>query len=157
MHLPSGQHVVTPTTLDENNSDKGVGLSYNLSAKKRKPTYDCAKKVHPTPSAETEVQCATANGLCSTLVKSCKTKAVTDILKKSKTVCKTVAPRLVAKSVTKFENSSKNFLRSVSVLYKGGILSKRKNINIRSSEIFDYDIPAERAQSLLMRPCCSAV
>lgn len=144
MHLPRGQHVVTPTTLDENNSDKCVGLSHNISAKRRKLTYDCAKKVHSTPSTEPEVQCATANGLWSTLVNNCKTKVVTDLLKKSKTVCKTVVPQIVAKSVAKFEKSSKNFLRSVSVLYKGGILSKRKYCNIRSSEIFDYDIPAKK-------------
>ena len=50
----------------------------------------------------------------------------------------------MAKSVAKFEKSSKNFLRSVSVLYKGGILSKRKYCNIRSSEIFDYDSPAKK-------------
>ena len=30
------------------------------------------------------------------------------------------------------------------MLYKGGILSKRKYCNIRSSEIFDYDIPAKK-------------
>ena len=115
VHLPRG-HVVTPTTLDENNSDKCVGLSHILR-KRRKLMYDCAKKVHSRPSStEPEVQCATANGLWSTLVKNCKTKVVTDVLKKSKTVCKTVAPQIVAKSVAKFEKSSKNFLRSVSVM-----------------------------------------
>ena len=82
MHLPRGQHVVTPTTLDDNNSDKCVGLSHNISAKRRKLTYDCAKKVHSTPNAEPEGQCATANGLWSTLVKNCKTKVVIDLLNK---------------------------------------------------------------------------
>lgn len=120
------------TTLDENNSDNCVGLSHNISAKRRKLTYDSAKKIHSIPSTEPDVQCATANGLWSTLVTNCKTKVVTDILKKPKTVCKAV------------EKSSKNFLRSVSVLYKGGILSKGKYCNIRSSEIFDYDIPAKK-------------
>ena len=119
-------------------------MSHNISAKRRKLTYDSAKKIHSTPSTEPEVQCATANGLWSTLVTNCKTKVVTGILKKSKTVCKAVVPQLVAKSVAKFEKSSKNFLRSVSVLYKGGIFSKRKYCNIRSSEIFDYDIPAKK-------------
>ena len=61
-----------PTTLDENNSDKCVGLSHNISAKRRKLTYDSAKKIHSTPSTEPEVQCATANGLWSTLVTNCK-------------------------------------------------------------------------------------
>lgn len=126
-------------------SDKCVGLSHNILRKRRKLMYDCAKKVHSRPSStEPEVQCATANGLWSTLVKNCKTKVVTDVLKKWKTVCKTVVPQILAKSVAKFEKSSKNFLRSVSVMYKGGILSKRKYCNIRSSESFDYDIPARK-------------
>lgn len=30
------------------------------------------------------------------------------------------------------------------MLYKAGILSKRRYCNIRSSEIFDYDIPAKK-------------
>ena len=120
-------------------------MSLNISRKRRKLTYDCAKKVHSRPSStEPEVQCATANGLWSTLVKNCKTEVVTDVLKRSKTVCKTVVPQIVAKSVAKFEESFKNFLRSVSVTYKGGILSKRKYCNIRSSESFDYDIPAKK-------------
>ena len=125
VHLPRGQHVVMPTTLDEKNSDK-CGLSRSISATRRKLTYDCAKKVHSTPSTEPEVQCAPANGLWSTLVKNYKTKVVIDLLKKSKTVCKTVVPQIVAKSVAKFEKSSNNFLRSVSVLYKGGILREEK-------------------------------
>ena len=79
----------------------------------------------------------------STLVKNCKTKVVVDLLNKSKTVCKTVVPQIVAKSVAKFEKSSTNFLRSVSVLYKGGILSKRKYCNLRSSQP-----RSESAQSL---------
>ena len=126
VHLPRGQHIVIPTTLDENNSDKCVGLSRNISATRRQLTYDCAKKVHSTPSTEPEIQCAPANGLWSTLVKNYKTKVVIDLLKKSKTVCKTVVPQIVAKSVAKFEKSSNNFLRSVSVLYKGGILREEK-------------------------------
>ena len=139
VHLPRGQDVVMPTTLDENNSDKCVGLSHNISVKRRKLTYEAAKKIHSRPSStEPEVQCATASGLWSTLVKNCKTKVVTDVLKRSKTVCKTVVPQIVAKSVAQFEKSSKNFLTSVTVLYKGGILSKRKYCNIRSSESFDY-------------------
>ena len=89
-----------PTTLDEDNSDKCIGLSLNISHKRRKLTYDCGKKVHSRPSStEPEVHCATANGLWSTLVKNCKTEVVTDVLKRSKTVCNTVVPQIVAKSV----------------------------------------------------------
>ena len=45
VHLPRGQHVVTPTMVDENDSDKCVGLSRTISAKRRKLTYDAVKKI----------------------------------------------------------------------------------------------------------------
>ena len=145
VHLPRGQHVVTPTIVDENNSDKCVGLSHTISAKKRKLTYDAVKKIHSRPgSAEPEVQSAAANGLWNTLVTNVKSKVVADLLKGSKTVGKTVVPQIVAKSVATFEKSSKNILRSVSVLYRGGILSKRKYCSIRSSESFDYDVTSKK-------------
>lgn len=83
VHLPRGQHVVTRTTLDENNCDKSVGVSCNIAAKRRKLTYDAAKKIHSNPSStEPEVQCATANGLWNTLVTNVKSKVVTDLLKR---------------------------------------------------------------------------
>lgn len=93
---------MTPTALDENNS---VLVCHATTAKRRKLTCDCAKKVHSTQSTGPEVQRAPANGLWSTLVKNYKTKVVIDLLKKSKTVCKTVVPQIVAKSAAKFEKS----------------------------------------------------
>ena len=135
----------TPSTLDENNSDKVIGVSHNIATKRRRLTYDAAKKIHANSNlTEPEVQCATASGMWNMLVTNVKSKVVTDLLKRSNTVCKTVVPQIVANSVINFEKSSKNYQRSVSVLYRGGILSERKYCSVRSSEYFEYDIPTKR-------------
>ena len=143
--MPRGSIVATPSTLDENNSDKVIGVSHNIATKRRRLTYDAAKKIHANSNlTEPEVQCATASGMWNTLVTNVKSKVVTYLLKRSNTVCKTVVPQIVANSVIKFEKSSKNYQRSVSVLYRSGILSKRKYCSVRSSENFEYDIPTKR-------------
>ena len=93
VHMPRGSIVATPSTLDENNSDKVIGVSHNIATKRRRLTYDAAKKIHANSNlTEPEVQCATATRMWNTLV---------------------------ANSVIKFEKSSNNYQRSVSVLYRG--------------------------------------
>lgn len=47
-----------------------------------------------------------------------------------------------------------NFFRFVSVLYKGGIFSKRKYCNIRFLEIFDYDILVKKRKCIEFEEGC---
>ena len=140
-----GSTITTATKLDENNSDKVTGIFHTIAAKRRKRTYDAAMKIHANPkSTKPEATCAVANGIWNTLVTNVKTKVVARVLKKSKIVCENVVPQIVNDSVSGFEKSSKNFIRSVSVLNREGILSKRKYCSVRSSKIFDWDIPTKR-------------
>lgn len=44
-----------------------------------------------------------------------------------------VFPKVLMEQVRNFEKSDSNFIRSVNVLYKGGIASKQKYISIKSS------------------------
>lgn len=44
-----------------------------------------------------------------------------------------VFPKVLMEQVRNFEKSDSNFIRSVNVLYKGGIASKQKYILIKSS------------------------
>lgn len=69
----------------------------------------------------------------NTLFTNVKTKVVARVLKKSKIVCENVLK----------EKSSKNFIRSVNVLYQKGIL-RRKYCSVRSLEIVDWEIPSKR-------------
>ena len=58
------------------------------------------------------------------------------VLKLPKLIHK-VLPKLVKNHVEEFENSMVNFIGSVKVLYRGGIASKAKFCQIRSSLIMD--------------------
>ena len=142
VHMPKGRSAdAIPTKLDENNSDKVFGISHNLARKRRKLTYAAVQNIHAT-AKDTNEEAKTANkcGLWYTLVTSVPSKDITELCKKSSTFGKNVIPTIVKSAVTSFEKSPKNLIRSVSVLYRGGMLSKRKYSAVRSSEIFDYDV-----------------
>ena len=62
------------------------------------------------------------------------------VLKLPKLIHK-VLPKLVKNHVEEFENSMVNFIGSVKVLYRGGIASKAKFCQIRSSLIMDTNEP----------------
>ena len=155
--MPRGPRstITTATKLDENNSDKVTGISHTIVAKRRKRTYDAAMKIHAIPkSTKPEATCVAGNGMWNTLVTNVKTKVVARVLRKSKIVCENVVPQIVNDSVSGFEKSSKNFIRSASVLYREGILSKRKYCSVRSSEIFDWDIPSKRRKCTEFAESC---
>ena len=140
--MPKGRSAdAIPTKLDENNSDKVIGISHNLARKRRKLTYAAVQNIHATAKdTNEEAKTATKCGLWHTLVTSVPSKDITELCKKSSTFGKNVIPTIVKSAVTSFEKSPKNLIRSVSVLYRGGMLSKRKYSAVRSSEIFDYDV-----------------
>ena len=72
---------------------------------------------------------------------------INELCKKSSTFGKNVIPTIVKSAVTSFEKSPKNLMRSVSVLYRVDMLSKRKYSAVRSSEIFHYDVVHLKAQA----------
>ena len=133
VHMPKGSSAnVIPTKLDENNSDKVIGISHNLATKRRKLTYLAAENIHSCAKAtDDEAKAATKNGLWHTLVTN-NGSEITELCKKSKTVGKVVIPEIVQSSIKSFEKSTKNLIRSVSVLYREGMLSKRKYSSIWS-------------------------
>jgi hypothetical protein len=106
------------------------------------------QNIHAT-AKDTNEEAKTANkcGLWYTLVTSVPSKDITELCKKSSIFGKNVIPTIVKSAVTSFEKSPKNLIRSVSVLYRGGMLSKRKYSAVRLSEIFDYDRCSKKAQA----------
>lgn len=53
-----------------------------------------------------------------------------------------------------FEKSAKNYEISVSIIYRGGILSKRKYNELRSSEMFEFDLPTEKRRQTEFKKGC---
>ena len=57
----------------------------------------------------------------------------------STTMRKNVIPYVVNKSVIDFEKSDENMIRSVMTLYRGGLISKVKYNDVRSSLMYKSD------------------
>ena len=136
VHLPRGSSI--STKLDKENGDCVIGLSHKIASKRKKLTVDAAKKIHSCsklPDASSKE--ATLNGLWNTFVSYSDNKDIVKLCSRSRKVNSLVVPTVVNDSVSTFEKSSKNYERSVSVIYRAGILSKSQ---LRSSEMFDFDI-----------------
>lgn len=131
-HLPKGSRVTVSTKLDNENT----------ASMRRKKTFEAAKRFHSRPDSSTEdASRSAANGLWNTFVTNTKIEQLRKICTNSCKVKKVVVPNIVNNAVTDFESSNQNFVRSVNVyMYKGGILSKRKYSDLRSSETKEYDL-----------------
>ncbi|CAB4000623.1 Hypothetical predicted protein [Paramuricea clavata] len=114
VHMPKGRSAdAIPTKLDENNSDKVIGISHNLARKRRKLTYAAVQNIHATAKdTNEEAKTATICGIWHTLVTSVPSKDITELCKKSSTFGKNVIPTIVKSAVTSFEKSPKNLIRS---------------------------------------------
>ena len=101
-------------------NDGAVAVCQSLAKKRRKATFDTAKKIH---GGKEELSAPGAMGLIDTpLVKSSKDSLVQD-MSSSKKFIKSVMPNIYKKS---YEPSSENMVRCVAVYYSGGIAGKQK-------------------------------
>ncbi|XP_070545138.1 uncharacterized protein [Ptychodera flava] len=78
---------------------------------------------------------AALDGLWYTLVNSATPDQMKTYLKNSPKIKDKVIPSIFDKSINIFESSEHNLIRSVRVLYEGGVLSKRKYNCLRKSEL----------------------
>jgi len=122
VHLPRGSSI--STKLDKENSDCVAGLSHKIASKRRKLTVDVAKRIHSCSKLpDVSSKEATLNGLWNAFVSYSDNKDIVKLCCRSRKVNSLVVPKVVNDSVSTFEKSSKNYERSVSIIYRGGILS----------------------------------
>ena len=72
-------------------------------------------------------------GLFATLTTGAPANTLAEMFSKSPIVTTKVIPEIISKNVKVFEKSQTNFVRSVNVLYKNGLISKTKYNSIRSA------------------------
>ena len=153
VHPPRGSAV--PTKIDKENSDCTVGLSEKIASKRRKRTVDAAKMIHSCSQTPDEVSKTDAlNGLWNTFISYADNKDVAMLCSRSRKVNTLVVPKVVNTAVAAFEKSAKNYGRSVSVMYRGGILSKRKYNELCSSEMFEFDLPTGKRRRTEFKKGC---
>lgn len=83
----------------------------------------------------------TLNGLWNTFVSYADNKDVAMLCTRSRKVNTFVVPKVVNNAAAALEKSAKNYERPLSLIYRGGILSKRKCNELCSSEMFEFDLP----------------
>jgi hypothetical protein len=135
-HLPRGRMSKVVSSFKDGNSEV-LDLPKSSARKRRHQTMESAYKIHSNSSESPSKKKKTAvRGLFNTVVNIASPEQLIDMSMKSETVCKKVVPCLGNKAVKEFEDSMDNINRSIMILYQGGILSKKKYNNIRSSTAY---------------------
>ena len=112
---------LSPTCLDENCRIKGP----KRSEERRKEQTNGATGKNMSPAYE---------GLFS-LLNTVSTSELIKVVSKSPKMIQNVIPKIVKSKIKEFESIKVNLIRSVNVLYRGGITSKNKYNKTRSSLI----------------------
>ena len=105
------------------------GPSRSIRGRKTQ-TVSAAKMLH---GATEENMAPAYAGLIAVLNETAPIGMLTDALMKSAKFTEKVIPKIVKQKILEFEKSHANFVRSVNILYRGGIASKQKYNSIRSS------------------------
>jgi len=90
---------------------------------------EALKPIHCSPTSRNNEPIL--NGMFSTIVNECSLKNIQSLIAKSATCCKKIIPKMVKNKVKEYESSKENMIRSVTLFYKGGILTKRKYKEMR--------------------------
>lgn len=95
------------------------------------------------------------DGLWTTLVGTASKQDMSKLISKSKTCNKYVLPRIVKNKVKAYENSQANQVRSIRVLYEGGIMSKRKYTSIRNCTdvVKEEETSRKNEKTLFLKGC----
>ncbi|KAK2549143.1 hypothetical protein P5673_030519 [Acropora cervicornis] len=103
------------------NSEKFDVPTAERSAKRRKDeTLEACSEIHGATGHD---QGPALDGMWCTLINGSSPDRVSGYVSQSVKVRKKVLPTVVKKEVKKFEASTENLLRSIKVLYSGGLLS----------------------------------
>ena len=73
------------------------------------------------------------DGLWTTLIGTASKQVMETYITNSAVCMNDIIPKIVKRRVQEYEKSEQNQLRSMRVLYEGGMVSKRKYTNIRNS------------------------
>ena len=131
----------TESSLNKENSDL-LNLSKAQSNRRRKATIEVLREIHCTPRSILTDNKPVMSGMWSTLVNDSTPQLMESLITTSKLCASKVIPSIVKKGVQNYETSQENFVRSTALLYKGGILTKRKYKEIRKEMCnFLSDVP----------------
>ena len=127
-------HPKTSSVINQSCSEK-LDIPQSIERKRRKLMFDHAKQINARSSDNESLKRKSAlDGMWSTLINSASAHEMRSYMDKSPLLLTKVIPSIINEAVVKYEHSQKNLVRSLGVLYEGGILSKKQYNRKRSRE-----------------------
>ncbi len=99
--------------------------------------FDHAERINARSSDNEGLKHKSAlDGIWSTLINSVTAHEMRSYMEKSPLVLTNVIPSIVNEAVVKYQHSQKNLVRSLGVLYEGGVSSKKLKLihTVRSTK-----------------------
>ena len=136
----------SPSILHATNSDHTT-LSRATQKRRRRALVDAARRSHGGTSTDDR---PTNAGLFSTLMHTMPPEEMISAMSVSSTIQRKVLPGLVSPHVSAFNVSKQNTIRSLGLLYRGGIISKSKYEGVAGCNIRQYCARENRSKYLTM-------
>ena len=122
------------TKVQVNCSKKAENLSRWQLLRRKKKTVGVLKPVHCASSGSSSSnEKAVQDGLWTTLIGITPKPVIAEYISTSKVCMKEILPKLLKNKVDEYVKSDANNVRSMRVLYEGGLISKRKYTSVRNS------------------------
>lgn len=135
-------------------SEKAENLSRWQLLRRKKKTVSVLKPVHCASSGSSSSnEKAVQDGLWTTLIGITPKPVIAENISTSKVCMKEILPKNLKNKVDEYVKSDANNVRSMRVLYEGGLISKRKYTSVRNSS----DIVKQSDIEILQQKLCKVV
>ena len=123
------------TKVQKDCSEKLENLSRFQLLRRKKKTVEALKPIHcASNSRSTSLdEKAVQDGLWTTIIGTTPKPVMSEYISTSKVCMDEILPKIVKGKVDEYVKSDANKVRSMRVLYEGGLISKRKYTSIRNS------------------------
>ena len=127
----------TTSELDVLSSEKLKLSRAQTMRRRRRKTLEALRAVHcGTQKILNQPDKLVMDGMWTTLINTAPKQRMKEYISKSKTCTDSIIPQLVKTNIHVYENSLRNKVRSMHVLYEEGLISKKKFTSIRNAFFF---------------------
>ena len=145
---PNVTSVVNPTCSEK------LNLSRKQFLMRRKKTLSALRPIHISTAAREDNK-PVLDGLWTTLVCTASKPDMTNYITNSNICMHEIIPNVIKSKIKDYERSKENQVRSMRVLYEGGLISKRKYTSIRNSSdvVKETDKKRKNRKTEFMKGC----
>lgn len=156
IEIPSKISRVTriESCASKDSTDK-LNLSNAQALRRRKKTLSALRPLHCANTTNATDVKPVYNGLWTTLVGSAPKEDIKNLMSKSNICKEYVIPKIVQNNIKTYESGAANQVRSIRVLYEGGIMSKRKYTSVRNCTdiVYEDGITRKNEKTQFMTGC----